>query len=89
LGAFRRVFTFKERDVRMARSTNSTMDEGAPTQAAPMSRLELIRKRHRELILKPRQSIVADFNDEFGDPFEEILDGEPVEVADVVDAESF
>jgi hypothetical protein len=79
-------YSCKEHDVRMARSTKSTMDGGAPAQVAPASRLELIRKRHRELILKPRQSIAADFNDEFGDPFEEILEGDQVEMAETVDA---
>lgn len=65
------------------------MDGSAPAQAAPVSRLALIRKRHRELILKPRQSIVADFNDEFGNPFEEALEGEQVEMADAIDAEGY
>lgn len=73
----------------MARRTNSTTDGGAPAQAALMSRLALIRKRHRELILKPRQSIVADFNDEFGDPFEEALESDQVEMADVGDGDAY
>ena len=73
----------------MARRTNSTTDDGASTQAAPVSRLALIRRRHRELILKPRQGIAADFNDEFGDPFEEILEGEAVELAEAVDVEGY
>ena len=73
----------------MARSTHSITVEHAPAHVAPASRLALIKKRHRELILKPRQSIVADFNDEFGDPFEEALEGDQVEMADAVEAEGY
>ena len=79
----------KGNDVRMDRGTKSTMRGQASGQDAAVSRLELIRKRHRELILKPRQSIVADFNDEFGNPFEEILEGEAVELAEAVDVERY
>lgn len=61
----------------------------ASEKDAGVSRLALIRKRHRELILKPRQSIAADFNDEFGDPFEEILEGKAVELAEAVDVEGY
>ena len=61
----------------------------ASEKDAGVSRLELIKKRHRELILKPRQSIAADFNDEFGDPFEEILEGKAVELAEAVDVEGY
>ncbi|NLW49237.1 MAG: hypothetical protein GXY85_00140 [Candidatus Brocadiaceae bacterium] len=66
-------------------ASNSTTDGGAPCQAARLSRLELIKKRHRELILKPRESIAADFNDEFGDPFDDVLDGDPIEVPETME----
>jgi hypothetical protein len=50
------------------------------------SRLALIKRRHRELILKPREVIAADFGDELDDPFEEILDADQMEVSEPVDA---
>ena len=42
------------------------------------ARLEVIRQRHKKLILEPRETIAADLDDEFSDPFEEF--GEPDEL---------
>ncbi len=57
-------------------------DEKEPGQNALGSRLELIKRRHRELILQPRKIIAADLNDEFGNPFEDLLEVEQFEYAE-------
>jgi len=45
------------------------------------SRLDLIRRRHRELILTQRQLIAADLADEFGDGFAGVEEAEELEYA--------
>ncbi|MHC5033719.1 MAG: hypothetical protein ACYTFZ_01620 [Planctomycetota bacterium] len=45
------------------------------------SRLELIRQRHRKLILEPRAAIAADFGHEFEDRFDDILEADELEYA--------
>jgi len=47
-------------------------------------RLELIRARHRALIIEPRAMIAADFDHEFGDAFDDLEEVEMVEVGEMV-----
>jgi len=44
-------------------------------------RLELIRKRHRQLILEPREVIAADFNADLDDVLGDLLEPEELELA--------
>jgi hypothetical protein len=59
----------------------------ADRQELLQSRLELIRQRHRALIVQAREMIAADFDQEFGDSFDEMEDVEQVEMGDLVEAE--
>ncbi len=52
------------------------------------SRLELIRKRHHELILQTRELIAADLDDEFEDGFSEAEEVEELEFAEASNADS-
>lgn len=68
----------------MARRCMKSEVTGAMT-AAPSSRLDLIKKRHQELILKPREALAADVSSEdHDDPFDELLGADQMEMADVV-----
>jgi hypothetical protein len=46
------------------------------------SRLELIKRRHRELILKPRESLASDLEDGF-DPCDDIFGTQEAELAEM------
>ncbi|KPK61796.1 MAG: hypothetical protein AMK73_07695 [Planctomycetes bacterium SM23_32] len=63
--------------------------KGGPRQDGTGCRLELIRRRHRELILRPREAIAADYGDEFEDPFDEVLDADQMELAGMVPLDRF
>ncbi len=51
------------------------------------ARLEMIRKRHRELILLPREVIAADLDSEFDDAFDGVTEAEELQLAQVVQSE--
>jgi hypothetical protein len=53
-------------------------------QGGSAARLALIKRRHRELILGPRERIAADCGDEFDDPFDELLDADQMELVEAV-----
>ena len=59
-------------------ASRGTSERHPSGQGLIEARLRLIRKRHRELILQPRELIAADLASEFDDRFEE--DAEPKEV---------
>jgi len=68
----------------MARSRKT----GAKAPKAGLAdRLELIRKRHRALILEPRKAIADELDEEFDDPFAGPLADEGLELAQVADFE--
>ncbi len=46
------------------------------------ARLDLIRKRHRELILETRAMIAAELADGFEDPFEEMVEAEELHLVE-------
>jgi len=69
----------------MARKAK-TGKEDVPALRNSASRLELIKRRHEELILKPRATIAADLSNELDDPYEELLGTEQMELADTADA---
>jgi hypothetical protein len=69
----------------MARKAKTEKDD-VPALRSLGSRLALIKKRHEELILKPRATIAADLSDELDDPYEELLGADQMELADTVDA---
>jgi hypothetical protein len=52
---------------------------GRLAAGAPPSRLELIKRRHRELILKPREALASDYGHEFEDPFDDVLGADELE----------
>ena len=70
----------------MARQ-KKTGNAPADRQELLRSRLELIRQRHRALIVQAREMIAADFDHEFGDAFDEMEDLDQVEMGDLVEAE--
>jgi hypothetical protein len=70
----------------MARQ-KKTAKAPADRQELLRSRLELIRQRHRALIVQTREMIAADFDHEFGDAFDETEDLDQVEMGDLVEAE--
>jgi hypothetical protein len=47
--------------------------------------LALIRQRHRKLILEPRAAIATDFDREFEDGFDDVLEADQLEVAQAVE----
>ncbi|MHC4481389.1 MAG: hypothetical protein ACYS8K_04305 [Planctomycetota bacterium] len=49
------------------------------------ARLALIRQRHRKLILEPRAAIATDFDREFEDGFDDVLEADQLEVAQAVE----
>jgi hypothetical protein len=61
----------------MARRSQKGKDGAAAS--APRSRLELIKQRHRELILRPRESLASDYGHEFEDPFDHVLEADELE----------
>ncbi len=69
----------------MARKAKSEKDDVSAPQSLG-ARLEFIKKRHQELILKPRATIAADLNDEMDDPYEELLGADQMELAAAVDS---
>jgi hypothetical protein len=52
------------------------------------ARLALIRKRHRELILRHRELIAADLDGEFDDAFDDGAELEELQLAEVVQSET-
>jgi hypothetical protein len=64
-----------------------TRAAAADRQELLQSRLELIRERHKALIVRTREMIAADFDHEFGNSFDEMEDVEQVEMAGLVEAE--
>ena len=69
----------------MARKAKSEKDD-VPALRSSSSRLELIKRRHEELILKPRATIAADLSSELDDPYEELVGADQMELADTADA---
>ncbi len=61
----------------MARKSQKRTSEAAT--GAPPSRLDLIKRRHRELILKPREALASDYAHEFEDPFDDVLGADQLE----------
>ena len=53
------------------------------------NRLELIRQRHRALIIEPRKEIADDLNAEFDDPFEDAFEEGSVDFAELAEIDSF
>jgi len=49
-----------------------------------LDRLALIKRRHRELILKAREAVAADFTNELDDPYEDVLGADEVEMVEAV-----
>jgi hypothetical protein len=47
-------------------------------------RLALIKRRHRELILRAREAVAADFTNELDDPYEDVLGADEVEMVEAV-----
>lgn len=50
-----------------------------------IDRLEMIRNRHRALILEPRKSLEQDFDAEFDTDLDELHDEEQVEIAQIAE----
>ena len=65
-------------------STSSMENESR--QSGLIDRLELIKKRHRALILDPRENIASDIDAEYEEEFDEMFD-EDVEVEELVEVE--
>ncbi len=63
----------------MGRRTKTQVGTEAQVMAA---RLDLIRKRHRELILETRAMIAAELADGFDDPFEEMVEAEELHLVE-------
>jgi hypothetical protein len=40
------------------------------------ARLEVIRRRHWELVLQPREMLAANLEDDFGHPFEDVAESD-------------
>ena len=53
-----------------------------------IDRLELIKKRHRALILEPRENVASEIDAEYEEDFDEMFD-EDVEVEELVEVEEF
>jgi hypothetical protein len=51
-----------------------------------IDRLELIKERHRALILEPRQKVASEVEDDYEDEFDEMLE-EDVAVEELVEVE--
>ncbi len=54
------------------------------------ARLEMIRRRHRKLILEPREAIAAELDeDAFGNPLDEMSEADELELMEASDVRSF
>jgi hypothetical protein len=63
----------------MRRKTKKHVATEMDVQAA---RLDLIRKRHQELILQTRAMIAAELSDGFDDPFEDMVEAEELHLVE-------
>jgi len=69
----------------MARKARTAKDAAGQSEAQRRAaRLDLIRRRHRELILQPRALIAADLDADLDDPMEEL--SEELEMAQMVES---
>jgi len=66
----------------MGRKTSKQATDAHTGLAA---RLELIRKRHRELILETRAMIAAELDGEFDDPFEEMAEADELQLVEAAE----
>jgi hypothetical protein len=68
-----------EVEVTMGRKTKQDAGNESAVQAA---RLDLIRRRYKELILETRAMIAAEIADGFGDPFEDMVEAEELHLVE-------
>jgi len=66
----------------MRRKTKKQAGTEMTVQAA---RLDLIRRRHQELILQTRAMIAAELADGFGDPFEDMVEAEELHMVEAAE----
>ncbi|MGD2175195.1 MAG: hypothetical protein PVJ27_07315 [Candidatus Brocadiaceae bacterium] len=65
----------------MARSTSMKMSR----RQRLAERLEVIRRRHKELILQPREAIATDLAHEFGMPLDELSEADELELVEAAE----
>lgn len=58
-----------------------TKKQEEPVRDVLTRRLDLIKRRHRELILEPRKVIAADLAEDVEDTMDELLESEALELA--------
>ena len=66
----------------MSRTMNK---QDVPELTVLAARLDLIRKRHRALILETRAMIAAELDGEFDDPFEEMVEAEELHLVEAAE----
>ncbi len=64
--------------------TQEEMDK-LPRRKRLAARLEMIRRRHRKLILGPREALLDELPEQFGDPLEEFSEADDLELVDASD----
>jgi hypothetical protein len=62
-----------------------TKQQAVSTTDVVAARLDLIRRRHRELILETRAMIAAELADGFGDPFEDMVEAEELHLVEAAE----
>ena len=62
-----------------------TKQQAASTTDVVAARLDLIRRRHRELILQTRAMIAAELADGFEDPFEDMVETEELHLVEAAE----